>query len=56
MNKVKIFSNYRTVKDLENAINEFVEEGKTRLISVSMFTSGELYKYGAAVIYLSSED
>ena len=61
MNKVRIFTHYNYGYELQEAINEFIANGKyssRELISVSFSTSMTGYEtyYHAAVVYSEKEN
>lgn len=61
MNKVKIFTHYDYGHELQEAINEFIANGRyssRELISVSLSTSvaGYEMQYHAAVVYSEKEN
>lgn len=61
MNKVKIFTHYNYGYELQEAINEFIANGKynsRELISVNFSTSMAGYEtsYNAAVVYSEKEN
>lgn len=61
MNKVKIFTHYNYGYELQEAINEFIANGKyssRELISVSFSTSMTGYEtyYHAAIVYNEKEN